>query len=141
VGYRDDEHLVTSLSQTLCEDRDYSNSTSQREGRKNKRYFHLKVPLKTPALDDAQSADARVLQERGRVNVNYRFPDVYIESTLATVENTLVVIGNNFAVISLIMIYEKFEVWLISQRSLRGFCTLSPRQILQAGCDSPTVTC
>jgi hypothetical protein len=106
VGYRDDEHLVTSLSQTLCEDRDYSHATSQREGRENKRYFHLKVPLKTPTLDGAQSADARVRQERGRVNVNDRFPDVYIELTLATIENTLVVIGNNFAVIGLIIIID-----------------------------------
>ena len=85
VGYRDDEHLMTSLFQSLCEDRYYSNSTRHREGRKNKRDFHLKVPLKTLTLEDALGADARVGQERGRVNVNYRFPDVYIESTPATV--------------------------------------------------------
>jgi len=42
-------------------------------------------------------------RKEGRVNINYRFPGVYIESNLATVRHTPVSIGPNFAVIALII--------------------------------------
>jgi hypothetical protein len=42
-------------------------------------------------------------RKEGRVNINYRFPSVYIESNLATVPNTPVLIGDKFAVVEWII--------------------------------------
>ena len=42
-------------------------------------------------------------RKEGRVNINYRFPGVYIESNLATVGNTPVLICHKFAVIEWII--------------------------------------
>ena len=42
-------------------------------------------------------------RKEGRVNINYRFPSVYIESNLATVRQTRVLICHKFAIIELII--------------------------------------
>jgi len=42
-------------------------------------------------------------RKEGRVNINYRFPGVYIESNLATVRHTPVLISHKFAVIEWII--------------------------------------
>jgi len=42
-------------------------------------------------------------RKEGRVNINYRFPSVYIESNLATVRNTPVLLGDKFAVVAWII--------------------------------------
>lgn len=43
------------------------------------------------------------VRKEGRVNINYRFPSVYIASNLATVRNTPLFICHNFAVNELII--------------------------------------
>jgi hypothetical protein len=45
-------------------------------------------------------------RKEGRVNINYRFPGVYIESNLATVRNTPVLICHKFAVLEGIITIE-----------------------------------
>jgi hypothetical protein len=42
-------------------------------------------------------------RKEGRVNINYRFPSVYIESNLATVRSTPVLSGDKFAVVAWII--------------------------------------
>ena len=42
-------------------------------------------------------------RKEGRVNINYRFPSLYIESNLATVRHTRVLIGHKFAAIAWII--------------------------------------
>jgi hypothetical protein len=42
-------------------------------------------------------------RKEGRVNINYRFPGVYIEFNRPTVRNTPVSICQNFAVIAMII--------------------------------------
>jgi hypothetical protein len=42
-------------------------------------------------------------RKEGRVNINYRFPSVYIESNLATVRNTPVLSGHKLAVVEWII--------------------------------------
>ena len=42
-------------------------------------------------------------RKEGRVNINYRFLSLYIESNLATVRHTRVLIGHKFAAIEWII--------------------------------------
>jgi hypothetical protein len=42
-------------------------------------------------------------RKEGRVNINYPFPSVYIESNLATVRSTPVLSGDKFAVVAWII--------------------------------------
>ena len=42
-------------------------------------------------------------RKEGRVNINYRFPSLYIESNLATVRHTRVLICDKFAAIEWII--------------------------------------
>jgi hypothetical protein len=42
-------------------------------------------------------------RKEGRVNINYRFPSLYIESNLAAVRSTPVLIGDKFAVVEWII--------------------------------------